>query len=419
LGDALRAATESSEESRLLVEKELRLRAQKHEVLAGALPMVQFYANAGRGASPFDLGSLGFEDSSGASVLNFAQSRYSYGIEVQQPIFSFGRVTQALKTAGRAERSQAASNRSSLKQLQLQALDAFYSVLTARARLDVLTASIKRQSETVAFMESNFKMGAGMRSSVLLAVSAFKALEPEQIRARRDAEVTAMMLNRLLGRPVAETLELDTTEIPAWAAGSDLPQSEIQTVLDRRDDLAALRLQKEALRGYARVSRMAYLPSLGFQGKWGILAYDPDQLGAFDDNLEWQVGVGLQWPLFDGMGANARARQYDSDARSLELTERQAKAFAQIEIESAQREAAAADTAYEAARQARAAAAEALELLSEDFRAGKGQVTDLLAAEEGLRNAEFGILAARTQRVRSRAGLRVALGMDLIAKEAE
>ena len=59
-------------------------------------------------------------------------------------------------------------------------------------------------------------------------------------------------------------------------------------------------------------------------------------------------------------------------------------------------------------------AEDARQMLSEDFRSGKGQVTDLLAAEEGLRNAELGVLGARYQKIRACAALRVALGMDLI-----
>ena len=165
---------------------------------------------------------------------------------------------------------------------------------------------------------------------------------------------------------------------------------------------------------------MLHRPSLGFQGKAGILAYRTnEQLTDFDKNLEWRVGVGLQWNLFDGLATASKAQQYASDARSLALNEKLIREMARIEIETDLRDAAAADTAFQAARQARDAAAEAQKLISEDFRAGKGQVTDLLAAEEGLRNAEFGILAARYQRVRSRAALRVALGMDLIEEESK
>jgi outer membrane protein TolC len=124
-------------------------------------------------------------------------------------------------------------------------------------------------------------------------------------------------------------------------------------------------------------------------------------------------------PLFDGLTNSSKAKQYDSDARSVALGERQARAYALIEIESARREADAADTALSASRQARDASAEALELIAQDFRAGAGQVTDLLAAEERLRAAESGLLAARYQKARARAALRIASGMNLIEETSK
>jgi HAE1 family hydrophobic/amphiphilic exporter-1 len=393
-------------------EKSAKLDAMKRELWAGALPQVTAYANAGRGSQPFDPNAAGFP----GEVVNPTVSRYAYGVEAQQPIFSFGRLGQSFRVASRQIASQDEANRRELQEIELSALDAFYAVVVAEARVKVLDASLERQRRTSGFLEANFSRGAGARSATLLAAASLKGLEPERIRAARDADAARMNLNRLLGRPIDAPLALDTASVPDFAApAEDTTEANISRVLDKRPDLEALRLQKETLKGYATAYRMQYLPSLGAQGKVGILAYDlNDQLTDFDKNLEWQVGVGLTWPIFDGLANSSKARQYDSDARALAITERRARNFARIEVEGARREAAAADTALGAARQARDAASEALDLISQDFRAGAGQVTDLLSAEEGLRNAELGLLAARYQNTRARAALRVSLGMDLI-----
>jgi len=419
LNDAIKGALKSSEESQLMVEKESKLQAQKSEAFAGALPTIQGYATAGRGSSPFDPSAIGGADS--LPVFNPVLNRYTYGLQVDQALFSFGRIGQAYKVAGVALKSQAESNRHSRHQLELQALDAFYNAVNARARVEVIKASLKRQGQTVGFLQSNFQMGSGQRSSVLLATSSLKSLEPQRIRSESDADAARMSLNRLVGRPVQAEIELDTTSIDASSVPSvDTTDAGIQKILERRPDLRAMELQKEALSGIAREYRMLYLPSLGFQGKAGILAYKLDkQLTDFDKNLEWSIGIGLQWNIFDGFSQSSKAHEYDSDARSMDLSTRQAWAYARIEIASAVREAAAADTAYEAAVQARNAADEARQMLAQDFSAGKGQVTDLLSAEEGLRNAELGILSMRYQKVRANAALRVALGMDLIEEDAK
>lgn len=419
LTDAMKAAVKGSEEAQLLNEKESKLQAQKTEAFSGALPNVQVYANAGRGSQPTDPSAFGFLPDSASNaigVVNPVINQYSYGVQAQQALFSFGRVNQAYRTAKVALRSQNEANRRAKQQLELQALDAFYGAVNARARVEVIKVSIKRQGETVGLLQSNFQAGSGQRSSVLLATSSLKALEPQRIRAESDADAARMSLNRLLGRPVQGELELDTTSsLEGSAPAVDTSESGLQSALDKRPDLNSMQLQQEALSGVARTYRLLYLPSIGAQGKVGILAYKlNEQMTDFDKNLQWQIGVGLQWNIFDGFAQSSKARQYDSDARSLGFSAHEARAYARIEIASALHEAAAADTAYEAAMQAREAADEAREMLSGDFKSGKGQITDLLSAEEGLRNAELGLLAARHQKVRAKAALRVALGMDLI-----
>lgn len=425
LEEALRTVRAQSDETRLIQETRAKLEAQKSELWAGALPSVSAYANAARAHTVMNLGSfpISFGDSAFGGitmspVFGTTQNAYSYGLQGSQTLFSFS-LGRSIQTAGMVIRAQDAANRRSLQELELATLDAFYGVVMAESRLRVIEASMERQQKTAAFLEANFRAGAGARSTLLLTQASLKALIPERIRAERDAATARMSFNRLLGRPIEAPLTLDTNSVLSIAL-PDVSEPAIAQALERRPDLEALRMQRDALKGYASVYRGQYLPSIGVSGKVGITAFETDeQLTDFDNNLEWQVGVGLTWPLFDGLGNRARARQYDSDARSLAINERRATAQVRIELESARREAAAADTAYLASQQARDAAAEALELISADFRAGSGQVTDLLTAEESLRSAEAALVAARYQNVRARAALRIAMGMNLIETEGE
>ncbi len=419
LPEAIQEALSKSEEVLLLKEKEKRFTAVKREAWSGAFPEFSLSASAGRGGMALDPSSFPIPGGGGAlDIFNIEQDRYSYAIQVTQPVFTFGRLGQAIKIAGLQDRADKASRWRSKQLLQLQVVDVFYGVVTARARLGILEASIKRQRETVSFLETNFRLGAGLRSNVLLAVSALKALEPQRIRAERDAEAARMILNRLLGRPIDAPVNPETKTRLELVRMVAVPDSQmIQTILNGRPDLQSLLLQKKSLESTARFFKMLYLPALGAQARWGITAFEPEQLNDLEKNREWQVGLGLSWTLFDGLGKLAKAQQFASDARSIALAERQMRKLLHIEIQSAYREYEAADTALSAAQQSFKAAQEAQTLLSEEFRAGKGQLTDLLAAEQGLLEAEFGVLAARYQQIRSQAALQVALGKDLIKEE--
>ena len=58
-------------------------------------------------------------------------------------------------------------------------------------------------------------------------------------------------------------------------------------------------------------------------------------------------------------------------------------------------------------------------MISQDFRAGKGLLSDLLEADQMYRDASFGYLAANYARIRSQAALRLALGKGLINEEVQ
>jgi outer membrane protein len=429
LEQAIREAAAHSEEALLLKEKATRFEALKQQAWSGGFPQVSAYANVGRGASPFDLSSLGFDAGAGGdtaaagratpTVVNVAQTRMSYGVQADQSIFSFGRLSQAIRTAGVQQRANDSERRRSLQQLQLQVLDAYYGAVTAKARLGTFEASTRRANETVNFLQTNFKMGAAFRrSDVLRAVTYQKSLEPQRLQAERDAAAALMALNRVLGRPLNAATELDTSAHIALDPVTALPDSQaLDEIIAQRPDVRALDLNRESLEGQAKYIKMQYLPNLGAQGKIGVLAYKLNQLGEVEDNREWQVGIGLNWPLFDGFGKLAQARQLQSDARSLGLTARQMRKMMRIEIQNAWSDYRTADTSLAAAQQAVQAATAAQEMLNEDFRAGKGQLTDLLEAEQAFREASFGYLAANHARIRSQAALRLALGKALINEE--
>lgn len=414
---AMREAMANSEEALILKEKQNKFDALKQQAWSTGFPRVTANANAAHVVNPIDPAAFGFGN---GPVQSVELNRYAYDVEVQQSIFSFGRLSQAIRTANVQEKSDNYSRARSLQQLQLQVLDAYGMAVLAKAKQQTLEASVRRNSETVAFLESNWKMGSGQRATVLRAVTALKSLEPERIRAKRDADAAVMALNRIMGREVETPVELDTTVHMQWDAMNALPDSQaLASVVNERPDIQSMEFQRRSLEGQARYMRMLYLPSLGAQGKWGITAYEPEKLTDFNKSQDWMVGLGLQWTLFDGFGTSAQAKQIQSDARSLSLTERQMRKMVKIEVSSAFEEYHAADTALAAANQAVGAAQEAQALLSQDFRAGKGAITEVLESEDALRNAQLGLLAARYQRIHAQAALRIALGKSLINEEVK
>jgi outer membrane protein TolC len=136
-----------------------------------------------------------------------------------------------------------------------------------------------------------------------------------------------------------------------------------------------------------------------------------------DWTTNWTVGVGMQWTLFDGFAYKAKAAQFSSDARKLEIAKTELSKYIEIEIRTAITECDAADSNLSASKEMYAAALEGYDLTNSNFRQGSGQFADLELADEQLLQAELGLINARYRQLRSRAALQVAMGNNIVAEK--
>ncbi len=125
----------------------------------------------------------------------------------------------------------------------------------------------------------------------------------------------------------------------------------------------------------------------------------------------------MYWPLFDGFGLRSKARQFRSDARSLEIQQVQARQGIEMEARSAYVNRVASDSSLAAMQETVDALREAYNLMKSDFNSGKGVLMDLLGTEDRLREAELGLLAAEVEQVKTAAHLRVVLGYPVTDEE--
>lgn len=364
-----------SPESQIWQAENKRIHYQKWQAWSEAMPRVNAYANAGRSAMPLDISSMGFGnffgqigeafDSAGVSgetlnsifsgggLSNRVESdRYTYGLEINQPIFSFGRLGQSIKVARLEEFSLQQNHEAQKQQLVYQVFRTYGNILLGEAQLEVLRSSEKRQKETVDFLSRNLEFGSGTRSEYLLAKSGLLALDPQLIRAQNQVELARIQLAGLMGRSSAYTDSL----VPLESAPFDTTLPVItgnpsQYAYTKRQDLLAMERQVQSLEAQAKYIRMLNRPSLGFQGKAGILAFDPDQLTEWE-NREWMVGVGLTWPLFDGRQNYNKSKQYSAESSILRARLNQMQTRVNIEVESAYAELSAARKSVIAAEQA-------------------------------------------------------------------
>ena len=435
LESAVLEAMKSSTQAKIYDEKLIRSREFEHEKRGSLYPTVSLYGNAGRGGQlvqgvTTSLDTIvdtttryGLRNSPFAS--NQVSNLYSYGIQASGPLFTFGKVSTAIDMASLQDEAVRATVSRNKQELQLQVIDVYSNAVLAAAKVDVLKRSRDRANETYAKLDRDFKAGSGQKSDVLMAYSSLKSLEPQIITAERDADAARRNLNRLLGRDASDNATLDTSA--SFASLEQDAQPSRTNALDAayrsRTDLQALQVSARVYEGTSHIFEANYYPTLVYQGKLGIQAYELKQLSDWKYR-EWSVGVGFTWTIFDGLGSNgankAQAAEWKSDSRVFQYQSEELRRSIEIDVDMALKDRVAADTSLQAAKDGRDAASEALTLVRANYPSGSMRLTDVLSAEDGLRNAELSVLSARFNRTRAMAKLRQVQGLDLVpAQEAK
>jgi HAE1 family hydrophobic/amphiphilic exporter-1 len=391
-----------------------------------ALPQVSLSASSG----------VGYQNSSTAELMKalvavkvFPESAfptddpyysYSTAVKVTQPLFTFGKVSTALRMAKTEDRVIKAGTSAQRQSIQQNVVDAWFTAVLAHAKLDVTEKAVARQAEVLKFLESNFAMGSGQKAQVLMARSRLIQTRQGIISARNGALASRKALNRLLERPIDDTAALDTAGLVEFEKGA-IPSREelLREAYQDRHDLRQLQELRSLTEDATFIKKAAYYPTIGLQGAYGYSVTSQAASSAknmFDwANRDWSVGVGLTWNIFDGWNSSGEEGQSRAAERTLAVNASNLRRAIDISVDSYLRDKDAADSGLAAATESVAAAREAYGLYQSDFKAGSGQFSDLLSAEDDLRSAELGWLSARLDRTKACIHLTLVAGKDLIA----
>jgi len=419
LSDALREAMTQGASSRIESEKKVKAREFENEKRGLLWPTVAAYATAGRAAQPVDLSQYG-----GQGYKNMSGNQYAYGVEASGPIYTFGKLSTAIEMAKLQNKAVNSQVKRGLQDIQSQVVDAYANTLLAEQQVLVLRRSRERALEIFALTERDFNAGKGMKSDVLLAKASIKSLEPQILGAERTALMARQNLNRLLGRPTQDASELDSNIVLDGLGATGIPDraQAVDQARKNRPDLIALETSARVYEGTAKIFAANYYPTIVYQGKAGFVGSEPEQLTEWV-HRNWSVGVALNWTLFDGWGSSAANRavsaQWRSDARVFQFQSTELARAVEMGIDGALKDLVSADSSLSAAQEGRDAASEAVTFLRANYPGGMLRLSDVLSAEEALRNAEFAVLASRISRTRAQAQLQIALGNDLVSVPEE
>jgi outer membrane protein TolC len=285
----------------------------------------------------------------------------------------------------------------------------YYDLLKAERLRDVQAEALDLAREQLRKTESLFNLGAASKSDLLKAQVQVGQAELALITAEKIAATARATLCFELGIAVLTDLEV---EDPADGAGeTEIVEYDVEQSISQRPDIRA---SVEALRAARRSLLAAHarrLPDLSLSVSYGR---SEGNLGALfedaSDNHTRSTSLSMSLPIFAGLSTKAAIDAARSNVRTSELSLREARLSAALEIETARLTSVEQKRRVGVAEQAVAQAEEDLKVSEERFKLRAASMLELIDARVAYSKARADLVQARYDYEVAKAELTLALG---------
>jgi outer membrane protein TolC len=366
---------------------------QVRQVRADALPQLDLTVSAQKFRDPGLRNSPAFGDLPDflppEALGAYSFNDYAYSFRLEQPVYTFGKVSNALDAA-RDQLSAVTEDVRSVESVAARDVAiAYYDVLLARERLQVLEAERVSRERQLERVRDRKELEDATRLDVLNAQVALANLRPRILGARNEMAVSLARLNEILSRPVDAPLELtDSLRLPDPLPLVPDYSALLEQASRTRPELVRFQYSRRVLEAGQRVTRADTLPEISVAGNLGVSSFDINNLGKASYR-NWNVGVFLRWTLFDGFRTSSAVARLKSQVRQNELEESAFRNALAREVERSSGEWRRGLEAIEVAELAVEQAQEARRLAEESYQWGAAGVLELLEAERSVQEAEL------------------------------
>jgi adhesin transport system outer membrane protein len=306
-------------------------------------------------------------------------------LSAQQTVFDFGATARRVSAAGARLRAAGAELEQSADAIALNAIAAWYEVFGYRALVALTEAFVASQRELRASVEIRIREGVSAEGDLARIDSYIAQAQTRLARFRRLLATSEARFTELTGSPPAANLER--------APAPGLPvQNRDEAALAAQDAPAvrSARAIADASRQEARAARADRLPQIS-------AGVDAGRYGVFENERDYDIRgrVALRWrPIgnADPRADQATARARSADARATRIGEEAARdaAIAWSDLRALEQQLEALEAAYIASRQSR-------DVIAERFRAARGTLFDIVAAEDAYFEAATAYIQSLTE----------------------
>jgi outer membrane protein TolC len=331
-------------------------------------------------------------------------------LNAQIPIYNGSAANNRYKAASKFEKSADNEYHWARFKLERRVSLEFYRSIAAQILKEVAQQNVKALEDHLKDVNQFRRAGVSTNYDVLRVDVQVSESRSELMNAVDNVDVSRSRLAELLGRD-DDTRQL-SGELPVLKP--ELLSKVELTDLTARQDLTALGDRTEALADLHNASKAYLLPQIGLIGQYQY--YNNRNDHALDTQAyrdAYNVGIMLNWNIFDGLVSISKEHQASEDRYQSERTMRLTVLKAKQDLSMWKRKYLYYCSVYQSRQGDIGKAKESVRLAKEGRRAGTRTNTDLLDAEAELYRAQAGSVNAQVGAVEALMNLELTTGQKL------
>ena len=300
---------------------------------------------------------------------------YLVGLSTGVPIYDFGRTGGRVGEARFNVREQEAGERLARERVVFGVRRAYFATLLASGTVKVAEESVERLAKYAAQAAAMVKQGIRRPIEVSRTQAEVARAQVRLVSARNELAVSRVVLDNAIGVRTEGRLELvpDLTEERFTAA---LPAL-LTLALDGRPELAEVKERLQSFRSRLDSVKGNYLPILSATASVNMRG-----VGGVGNYLNYDAGMLLTWPLFEGNLYKKQEEELYARLRGLDAGAQELLQRIELEVRAAFAQAKSSEEFKRAAQVAFTHARENLNLAQESYNRGLTTVVELADAAE-------------------------------------
>jgi outer membrane protein len=347
----------------------------------------------------------GTTTSAGGSLFATSYDYWQFGVTANQLIYDFGQTTGKYDAAKLNADSQRLSEQTTRLSILLNVRRAYFNARANKELVDVARETLDGQNKHLAQVQGMVQVGTQPPIALAQQKASVANAVVQVITAQNNYETAKAQLNQAAG--LAQGTDYDVSDDGSGPVpDEDQPlETLVAKALAARPEIAALERSRDAQQATLSSAKGGYGPSIGATAGVTDIGVNLSQLVP-----NWDVGVGVTWPIFQGGVTKGLVRQAEAQIDSVTAQKSLEELQVRLDVDSARLAVRAAKAAIGAVDDALASAREQLRLAEQRYSTGVGNIIELTDAQVAYTSAAAQVVQARYGLASARAQLLAAMG---------